>query len=271
MNPRLSVILVVLNNRAYIGRAIGNFLWQQCAEAELVVVDGASTDGTREEIERLAEGQPTIRWMSEKDTGQSDAMNKGIRMARGEYVSFLNVDDFYADGVLNEVCGLLSRPVAPHFLVGNCKVWDAEGKLVYVNRPTPCRSWHILSGRHLPVNPTAYFYRKTLHDDVGLYNEQNHMNMDLEFIALGCLCTELTYMDRDWGNFRMLPGTKTQSDMESGRLEERKHAMLKEVTSGASPYIRFMTAIQRFKTSWERGRRRYSYYPKAVLWKLGFR
>ncbi len=271
MTLRISVILVVLNNRAYIGQAINNFLAQQCPDAELVVVDGASTDGTREEIERLAAVHPSIRWISEKDSGQSDAMNKGIRMARGVYISFLNVDDYYSDGVLNEVCGLLSQSDAPDFLVGNCKVWDADGKLVYVNRPNPCRPWHILSGRRLPVNPTAYFYRKSLHDEVGFYNEQNHMNMDLEFIARVCLSTELAYVNRDWGNFRMLPGTKTQSDMEAGRLEERKHTMLQEVTSEAGLHIKCMTALQRVSTRWERSKRKYSYYPKAVLWKLGFR
>jgi glycosyltransferase involved in cell wall biosynthesis len=271
MTPRISVILVVLNNRVYIGQAINNFLSQQCAKAELVVVDGASTDGTREEIARMAEGQPSIRWLSEKDSGQSDAMNKGVRMARGEYISFLNVDDYYADGALNEVCALLSQPDAPAFLVGNCKVWDADGKLVYVNRPRKLRPWHILSGRHLPVNPSAYFYRRSLHDVVGPYNEANHMNMDLEFIARASLQTSMTYIDRDWGNFRMLPGTKTLGDIEAGKLEERKHALFRSVTSEAGTFVWAMTALQRFKTRWESFIRRFSYYPKAVLWKLGFR
>jgi glycosyltransferase involved in cell wall biosynthesis len=241
--PRISVILVVLNNRAYIGQAINNFLAQQCAEAELVVVDGASTDGTREEIERLAEGQPAIRWISEKDSGQSDAMNKGIRMARGLYISFLNVDDYYSDGVLNEVCGLLSQSDAPDFLVGNCKVWDSDGKLIYVNRPRKLRVWHILSGYFLPVNPSAYFYKKTIHDKVGMYNTNNHLNMDVEFLVRASAVTEMRYVDRDWGNFRVLPRTKTFEDAQQGFMETRKRKLFDELSVELGFYIRMRTRM----------------------------
>lgn len=275
MNPRISVILVVLNNRAYIGQAIGNFLSQQCPYAELVIVDGASTDGTREEIERLAQGQPSIRWVSEKDRGQSDAMNKGIALARGEYISFLNVDDYYSEGALNEAACLLSRTDAPDFIVGNCKVWDAQGNLIYINRPLSLRPWHILSGRHLPVNPTAYFYRKALHLRVGPYREDNHFNMDLEFIARASLVTLIGYVDRDWGNFRMMPGTKTFSDSEAGMMEKRKKALFSEICHEAPLYIRIRTGADRTALQLRRvGRgllKAVMYMPKAIMWKLGHR
>ncbi|MCF8256650.1 MAG: glycosyltransferase [Flavobacteriales bacterium] len=275
MTPQLSVILVVWNNRSYIGRAIGNFISQECPQAELVIVDGASTDGTREEIERLAVGHPAIRWLSEPDKGQSDAMNKGIAMARADYISFLNVDDYYEPGTLNAVIPMITMPDAPAFLVGNCKVWDADGQLIYVNRPKKLRPWYILSGYSLPVNPSAYFYRKALHLEVGMYPEENHMNMDLEFIAKASLVTHIQYVDNDWGNFRVLPGTKTFTDNEAGMLGQRASMLFKSIRQRSPIHVQAMTMMMlmsiaitpALKIFWTR----LSYPFKAVVWKWNHR
>ncbi len=272
MIPRLSVILVVWNNRAFIGQAILNFLSQQCPAAELVIVDGGSTDGTAEEIERYALANPTISWLSEPDLGQSDAMNKGIRMARGEYISFLNVDDYYSDGALNDMNTIISGHRAPAFVVGNCNVWDAEGNLIYVNRPRSLHPWNILSGQFLPVNPTAYLYRKSIHNRAGYYTIDNHINMDIEFLAQASLVTGITYVNRDWGNFRMLPGTKTYTDIEAGTLEHRKLELFRRIRDNAPLHIQLMTFFvsmsMRMAKVWRTNSNGIIYYPKAILWKF---
>ena len=99
----LSVITPVFNNVTYISVAIENYLSQQCAYSELLIMDGGSTDGTKEVIAQYAKDFPSIRWVSEKDKGQSDAMNKGIGLAKGKYISFLNVDDYYSEGCLDDL------------------------------------------------------------------------------------------------------------------------------------------------------------------------
>lgn len=223
---KLSILLVVLNNKAFIAQAMDNFVAQSCPDAELLVMDGASTDGTLSIIQDYAARYPSIRYISEKDAGQSDAMNKGLRLAKGEFVSFLNVDDYYSEGVLNEVVDLLHADASIDFITGNCNVWDAQGELIYLNRPTPIEKHHVLSGYHFPVNPTAYFYRRSIHEKIGFYNEKNHYNMDLEFIIQTALQYKITYVDRIWGNFRMLPDTKTFSDQANNSLELRKQELL---------------------------------------------
>ena len=245
---KLSILLVVLNNKAFIAQAMDNFLAQSCPDAELLVMDGASTDGTLSIIQDYAARYPSIRYVSEKDAGQSDAMNKGLRIANGEFVSFLNVDDYYSEGVLNEVVGLLHADASIDFITGNCNVWDAQGELIYINRPTPIEKHHVLSGYHFPVNPTAYFYRKSIHEKIGFYNEKNHYNMDLEFIIQTVLQYKITYVDRIWGNFRMLPNTKTFTEMEGDLLEIRKRKLLKKFQKEATMYIRlrvFMYQLER--------------------------
>lgn len=94
-NPRISVITVVYNDVAHIGETIESVLNQVYSNIEYIVIDGASKDGTAEVISRYADR--LAYWVSEKDRGISDAMNKGVRQATGEYVYFLNSGDFLHD------------------------------------------------------------------------------------------------------------------------------------------------------------------------------
>ena len=243
----ITVITPVFNNVTYISLAIENYLSQQCAFSELLIMDGGSTDGTNEVIVQYAKDFPSIRWVSEKDKGQSDAMNKGIGLAKGKYISFLNVDDYYSDGCLNEVCQILTKHPAINYLVGDCNVWDQTGKLIYVNRPSKVKKYHVFSGHHFSVNPSAYFYQKSLHDKVGLYPLDNHYNMDLEMILRFRGITTFDYYPKVWGNFRMLPNAKTFEDQASNILEERKRKIIESVLSKQSIYIQLRVKLYQFK------------------------
>ena len=243
----LSIITPVYNNVYYISLAIENYLSQDCKNTELIVMDGGSTDGTKEVIERYALKNSSIRWVSDKDEGQSDAMNKGIQLAKGKYISFLNVDDFYSDGCLNEVCQLLAKNPSIRYLVGDCNVWDQFGKLIYVNRPSKLKKWHVFSGYHFSVNPSAYFYHKSLHDEVGYYSNDNHYNMDLEMILRFREVTEFYYYPRIWGNFRMLPEAKTFEDQTSNLLEKRKQDLVRLFFIKQPFYLKGMIIMYRMK------------------------
>jgi glycosyltransferase involved in cell wall biosynthesis len=243
----LTVITPVFNNVTYISVAIENYLSQQCSYSELLIMDGGSTDGTKEVIAQYAKDHPSIRWVSEKDKGQSDAMNKGIGLVKGKYISFLNVDDYYSDGCLNEVCQILTENSDINYLVGDCNVWDQTGKLIYVNRPSKVKKYHVFSGHHFSVNPSAYFYQKSLHEKVGLYPSDNHYNMDLEMILRFRGITRFDYYPKVWGNFRMLPNTKTFEDQASNRLEERKLKLIETVLSKQSKYIQVRVKLYQFE------------------------
>jgi glycosyltransferase involved in cell wall biosynthesis len=244
---KLTILLVVLNNKGYIGQAIENFLSQNCPEADLLIMDGASSDGTLDVIREYAANNSNITFISEKDSGQSNAMNKGLKVAQGDFVSFLNVDDYYAAGVLNEVVSILKNDESIQFITGNCHVWDANNQLIYVNKPSKLEKHQVLSGHHFPVNPTAYFYRKSLHEVIAYYNEQNHYNMDLEFIVRAALYTRITYVNRDWGNFRMLPNTKTSTDQAANSLELRKKELLATYLKKESLLLQFRVAFYQLK------------------------
>ena len=96
----ISVITPVYNGERFIEACIQVVIDQQCPDVEHIIVDGGSNDQTVDIIKRYAEQYSHIRWLSEKDQGQSDAMNKGIAIAKGEILAILNVDDDYEVNVL---------------------------------------------------------------------------------------------------------------------------------------------------------------------------
>lgn len=95
MTKKISVITVTYNARKALRATIGSVLSQDYPELEYIVVDGASSDGSVEVIKE--HGARITRWVSEKDGGIYDAMNKGVRMATGEYCIFMNAGDVFAD------------------------------------------------------------------------------------------------------------------------------------------------------------------------------
>lgn len=215
----ISIITPVYNGIRFMEFCIKNVIEQQCPDAEHIIIDGSSTDGTVDIIRKYAEKYPHIRWISEKDKGQSDAMNKGIAMASGKIVGFLNVDDYYEPRALREALDLFKGLPEPSLLVGNCNVWDNDGKLWFVSRPAKIGMKNLLLGRYLeafPMNPSAYFYHKSLHERIGLYETEEHYGMDVHFIFKAVQQAKVLYVDRTWGSYRYLEGTKTYEDDKSG-------------------------------------------------------
>lgn len=118
----ISIVTPVYNGEAFIESCIKVAIAQNCSDIEHIIVDGGSSDRTVEIIKNYARNYPHIRWISEKDKGQSDAMNKGISMAKGDILAILNVDDFYEPNVLNRIVEIFKTLPEPSLLVGNCNI-----------------------------------------------------------------------------------------------------------------------------------------------------
>lgn len=193
---------------------------QKCSAIEHIIVDGGSTDGTVEIIKNYAESFDHIRWVSEKDKGQSDAMNKGVEMASGRILGFLNVDDYYELEALNDALDLFTCLPEPSILIGNCNVWDNDGNLWFVSKPLKISLKYLLLGRIMeafPMNSSAYFYHKSLHERIGLYEIDEHYGMDVHFIIKSVQQASVNYINKIWGNYRYLEDTKTfEDDMNGG-------------------------------------------------------
>lgn len=221
----MSVITPVFNGRKYIESCMQSVTAQNCPQVEHLIIDGASNDGTVQIVEEYAKRYPHVRWVSEKDKGQSAAMNKGIGMASGNIIGILNCDDYYEPGVLSRVLKVFETLPEPGFLAGNCRVYKDDGSVWYINKPSRLDLSEILIGgpnRQFPHNPASYFYHKSLHNKIGLFDESDHYSMDLDFIMRTLLSAHCSYIDEMWGNYRFLKGTKTYEAKENNQLQSNK-------------------------------------------------
>jgi len=209
---QITIITPVFNGAKYIRQCIENVVNQYCDSVEHLIMDGASKDGTQEIVLELAENHSHILLISEKDKGQSDAMNKGIAAAKSKIISFLNVDDFYEPGILNRVLEIFKDLPEPSFVCGNLNILNADGSLKHFNKPDKISLPELASNCfEWPYNPAAYFYHKSLHQKTGTYNSENHFCMDYEFILNAARFVDLKHVDQLWGNFVMVEDSKTQN------------------------------------------------------------
>lgn len=230
-HPTVSIITPVFNGKRFIEACINNVIDQRCDLVEHIIVDGGSDDGTVDVIREYARHHTHIAWISEKDAGQSDAMNKGIAIARGSILGVLNTDDFYEPNVLNRIAVIFKGLPEPSLLVGNCNIWDDDGRISEINRPTNLQITDLMMGWHInpyPTNPSQYFYHASLHDTIGLYDVHEHFTLDIDFLSRAVQAAHVCYVDEVWGNYRKIAGTKTVTDIENGLCDKRFLATLEK-------------------------------------------
>ncbi|MBD5635125.1 MAG: glycosyltransferase, partial [Candidatus Eremiobacteraeota bacterium] len=121
--PAISVVVPSLNQGHFIGTTLDSILSQGVADLEVIVVDGGSTDATLDVLRSFGD---RISWTSEADRGQSDAINKGLRRARGAIVCYLNSDDVFEPGALAHVTTFFAEHDVD-WLFGRCRIIDENG------------------------------------------------------------------------------------------------------------------------------------------------
>ncbi|WP_345976368.1 glycosyltransferase family 2 protein [Sulfurimonas sp. HSL3-7] len=123
--PRITVITVVYNGEKHLEETIRSVINQTYVNVEYIIIDGGSTDGTLDIIKRYEE--KIDYWVSEPDKGIYDAMNKGLACATGDYVAFMNADDWYEPDALEAVADAIVKTEAD-FITANIRIIDEETK-----------------------------------------------------------------------------------------------------------------------------------------------
>ena len=224
----ITVITPAYNAAQYIEKCIQSVAEQAIEGLEHLILDAGSTDGTAAIVAEASLRYPHIRWVSEKDRGQSDAMNKGIAMATNPVISFLNVDDFYEPGAIPFAAEFFKTAPENTFLVGNCRVLKEDGTEYMINKPFPFDPVRFMLDYTFPYNPSAYFYHKSLHQKAGLYKVDDHLTMDIDFIFKMMPFASVAYKDRILGNYVMVANSKTMQEIASGRNVENLQHIFRE-------------------------------------------
>jgi len=177
----LSVVTVSFNASSTIEDTIRSVAAQSHSDREHIIVDGASTDGTVEIIKRNK--SLLSKWISEPDNGLYDAMNKGLSMASGEYVGFLNADDLFATPhALSEIAEAIDRNM-PDAVFADSVIVDPND-ITRVRRYYTSRSfqpWQFRFG-HMPPHSTTYI-RRDLLNELGGFKTRYDISADFELLA----------------------------------------------------------------------------------------
>lgn len=271
----LSIITPCFNSQRFIEGCIKNVIDQNCSSIEHLIMDGGSSDNTVSIIEKYAQKHKHIRWVSEKDRGQSDAMNKGIRMAKGEIMTYLNVDDYFEPGVLNRVLKLFVGLKEPSMLVGGLNVRDSSDEILRISKVSKLKLYSFLKfweGDVFPGNPSCYFYHRSLHDKIGDFEIENHYAMDYEFFLQAAGNCEMNYIDEIWGNFRFMEGAKTYDNVQSGKHKNIKEEMfLKYRSKLNSQDLKKINKEFRINYKRKSNKRLRQHYKNRILQKLGLK
>jgi len=229
--PSFTIVTPCLNGAATLRQALDSVRDQDYAgEVEHVVVDGGSTDGTLEILaQRQAAGEARLRYLSEPDRGLSDAVNKGIRMARGEVIGWLNADDVYLPGTLARVGeALASRPDAL-WATGPCLIMGADGEQIraavtrYKNLFLRRYSYRLHLVQNFVSCPST-FVRREGFDRIGLLDERFKYSMDYDlWLRLGRVGPPVLLAE-PLAAFRMAEGSLSMTGFERQFAEHAQNA-----------------------------------------------
>jgi glycosyltransferase involved in cell wall biosynthesis len=183
MIPKISIVTPSFNQGAFIEEALVSVKAQNYPNVEHIVIDGASTDQTLDILRRYAgtPGWEHLRWISEPDQGQSDALNKGFRMATGGIVGWLNSDDRYRRGCFATIAEGFAQHPRADVLYGDYTWIDEKGCIKGIRREIEFNRF-ILSYHHvLYIATVSTFFRHSLFEDGNLLNIDLQYAMDYEF------------------------------------------------------------------------------------------
>jgi glycosyltransferase involved in cell wall biosynthesis len=201
--PKISIVTPSFNQGAFIADAIESVMRQRYPSVEHIVVDNCSTDETLETLGRYRH----LVWVSEPDLGQSDALNKGFKMATGDIIGWLNADDYYLPGAFQKATALLAATGAAG-VYSNLVFVSADRsplRMLVTHRPV---KWMSLFHCYIP-SATFFFNRQIL--DAGLRMDPRFdITMDKEFFAhILHAGYELVYANDVFAAFRWHGGNKS--------------------------------------------------------------
>jgi glycosyltransferase involved in cell wall biosynthesis len=181
--PRFSIVTPSFNQSRYVEDALLSVKEQNYPRVQHIVIDGASTDGTVEILKRYATapGWEYLRWISEPDRGQSDALNKGVRRAQGDIIGWLNSDDRYRPRCFREVAMAFERYPTVDVLYGDYACIDENNRFTQVRREIEFSRFILLYHRVLYIPSTATFFRRRIFDDGNFFDLSLANDMDYEF------------------------------------------------------------------------------------------
>ncbi|NWG08292.1 MAG: glycosyltransferase [Chloroflexi bacterium] len=205
--PLVSIVTPSFNQVRYIEATIQSVLGQEYPRIEYIIVDGGSTDGTVDIIKRYE--SRLAWWVSEKDKGQTDAINKGFARATGEILAWINSDDTYEPGAVAAAVQYLQGHPEVGMVYADCNFINEDGRVIgkFGSAQTDYR---LLRRGYVHIPQQTMFLRADLWRQVGPLDPSFYFAMDYDLWTRIAARSQLKYLPgQTWANFRLHTTGKT--------------------------------------------------------------
>lgn len=216
--PRVSIITPSFNQANYIEATIQSVLKQDYPRIEYIVVDGGSTDGTVDIIRKYED--KIAWWVSGKDQGQTDAINKGFAHATGDILAWINSDDTYSQpNVITDAVDFLTTNPEVAMVYADCNFIDEQGNVIgkFASRQT---DYGKLRRGYVHIPQQTMFFRARYWKELGPLDPSFYFAMDYDLWVRIAKHAQIKYLPgRTWANFRIHTSSKTNVNDERGWKE----------------------------------------------------
>lgn len=235
---KISIVTPCYNSGQHIEATIKSIWSQDYQNFEHIVMDGLSKDNTVEIVKKY----PGIQLFSERDTGQSNALNKGFKKTTGDILAWQNADDIYHPGAFKTVVDFFTQNPDVDVVYGNYTLITQNSDWICDVYPPQWSEWKFIHGRFVPLQPTV-FWRRKVYEAVGDLDEKLHYCMDVDFFSRIVLKNfKFQRIDFMLGGFRVHDESKTQN---AGNKEKVSKEFLHVLTRNFR-YDSFDKAIFKF-------------------------
>ena len=214
---KISLVTCSYQQGKFLDATIRSVLDQQYSDLDYIIIDGGSKD---ESVDVIKRHQPLLSyWESEKDRGQTNALNKGFNRATGDILGWLCSDDLLLPDALNWVASYFEAHPEVDMIYGNALWIDAAGDYI---RPKKEMSWNkfVFLYDHNYIPQPATFWRRSLHEKVGGLDESWNLGMDSDLWLRFARHTKPHYVNKYLACMRDYPEQKTRSLKPAGRNED---------------------------------------------------
>jgi glycosyltransferase involved in cell wall biosynthesis len=210
--PRVSIVTPSYNQGNFLERTILSVLNQDYPNIEYIVMDGGSTDESKSVLEKYA--NRLTYWESKKDRGQSDAINKGWRMATGKYCSYLNSDDELAPGAVRKVVDAFLKNPEATIVHGDYTFVDENNNVIMMGKGMATDFKTLLIDGQMPyIAQPSSFYLTAAVKEAGYIDERLHLSMDYDLLLKLAKNSVVKYIPSLISYFRLHSSAKSSTLM----------------------------------------------------------
>lgn len=252
--PRISIVIPSYQQGQFIGQTLASLLDQHYPDLQIIVQDGGSTDQTVVVLKKFGK---QIQWQSEKDKGQTDAINKGLRKTSGEIVGYLNSDDMLLPGSLSLIAQTFQGNPTCQWLTGDYEIVDAAGKkrdsgIVFYKflqrflmRIFPFLQKPLLSINNPIIQPST-FWRREFGQKVGDFRENLRYTMDYDWWWRAWAIQAPYFVGQKLSAFRVHQASKGGSQYAQQMAEQLKVAQ----KYCHQPFLLWLHQLHNFGVVW---------------------